>query len=138
MKNKRDLPTPYPGIFKIQFLNRKTGKWVEPPRGNKFKARRYIKKIDGSLNEFRRSFGTVAEAKAFRNGTSVEKEMEKAHPSREGTTFGELVEAWKRDWLPNKDLSTQIRYKSLLNHFEFLWNMRVDEIEPTQIATILL
>lgn len=47
--------------------------------------------------------------------------------------FGTLVDYWNRDWLPNKDLSTQIRYVSYLKHFSFLWNYVVDEIEPTQI-----
>ncbi len=130
---RREIPTPYPGIFKIQILDKKSGKWVEPPRGRTFKARRYVKRPGGSVREIKRSFETILEAKAFRNGTSVEKEVLKNLPARGGTTFGELVETWKQDWLPNKDISTQIRYKSYLKHFTFLWHMKVEEIEPTQI-----
>ena len=133
MKKSREVPTPYPGIFKIQFLDQESGKWVGPLRGKQFKARRYVKKLDGSVREIKRSFEAITEAKAFRNGTSVEKELEKRLPAKAGMTFGELVEAWKQDWLPNKDLSTQLRYKCYIKHYEFLWNMRVDEIEPTQI-----
>ncbi|MBI3556395.1 MAG: tyrosine-type recombinase/integrase [Deltaproteobacteria bacterium] len=117
----------------MQNLDEKTGRWVEPSRGKKFRARRYIKRIGGGLKEVKRFFETIAEAKAFRNGTSVEKELAKTIRPTSRMTFGELVEHWKKDWLPNKDLSTQIRYTSYLKHFAFLMNMAVDEIEPTQI-----
>lgn len=131
---RRELPTKFSGIFKLQVLDPRIGEWEEPKKGMKFKARRYVKTFDGSFKEIKRSFETIIEAKAFRNGTSIEKEVIKAHPfKKNGMTFGELVEAWKNDWLPNKDLTTQLRYKCYLRHYEFLWNMQVDEIEPTQI-----
>ena len=133
MKKRKQVPTPYPGIFKIHMLDQKSGKWIEPERGKKFKARRYVKTSDGSLKAISRRFDSLSEAKAFRNGTPIEKELEKAKPSKGGITFGELVETWKNDWLPNKDLSTQIRYKSYLKHLQYLWYLNVDEIEPTQI-----
>lgn len=130
---RREISTPFSGIFKVQVLNSDTGKWEEPLRGKKYKARRYVKSIEGNLKEIKRSFESISEAKAFRNGTSIEKEMLKNHPKNEAMTFGELVEVWKSDWLPNKDLTTQLRYKCYLRHYEFLWNMKVDEIEPTEI-----
>ena len=130
---RRETPTLYPGIFKLQVKDPKTGRWEEPGRGMKFKARRYVKTIDGTLKEIKRSFQTIAEAKAFRNGTSVEKEMAVGQPTSKGMTFGELLEIWKQDWLPNKDLTTQLRYKTYLKHYSFLCHMTVDEIEPTQI-----
>lgn len=133
MKNRKEVSTRYPGIVKIVVFDEESGKWVEPKFGKKFLARRYVRAIDGKRKRIRQSFETISEAKAFRNGTSVEKELQKANNTKEQMTFGTLVDYWKRDWLPNKDLSTQIRYVSYLKHFSFLWNYVVDEIEPTQI-----
>lgn len=133
MKNRKEVSTRYPGIVKIVVFDEESGKWVEPKFGKKFFAQRYVRAIDGKRKRIRQSFETISEAKAFRNGTSVEKELQKANNTKEQMTFGTLVDYWKRDWLPNKDLSTQIRYVSYLRHFSFLWNYVVDEIEPTQI-----
>jgi len=133
MKNRKEVSTRYPGIVKIVVFDEESGKWVEPKFGKKFFAQRYVRAIDGKRKRIRQSFETISEAKAFRNGTSVEKELQKANSTKEQMTFGTLVDYWKRDWLPNKDLSTQIRYVSYLKHFSFLWNYVVDEIEPTQI-----
>lgn len=133
MKSRKEVPTQYPDISKILVLDKKSGKWTEPLRGKKFKARRYVKTAGGGLKRIKRSFETITEAKAFRNGTSVEKEIAKTARPSSKKTFGELVEEWKTGWLPNKDLSTQIRYKSYLKHFTFLWHMPVDEIEPLHI-----
>lgn len=134
MKARKEVSTPYPDITKVLTLDEKTGKWVEPKFGKTFKARRYLRTIDGNLKRVKRSFETIAEAKAFRNGIPLEEEIEKTSVSKKDQmTFGTLVEYWTRDWLPNKDVSTQIRYKSYLNHFPFFWNFVVDQIEPTHI-----
>lgn len=133
MSNRKEVSTRYPGIVKLVVLDEETGKWIEPKFGKKFIAQRYVGSINGKRKRVRRSFETISEAKAFRNGTSVEKELEKANVAKEKITFSTLVDYWKRDWLPNKDLSTQIRYKSLLKHFKFLKDYLVEETEPTQI-----
>lgn len=133
MKNRKEISTRYSGVVRILVLDEATGRWVEPKFGKKFIAQRYVKAVSGRRRRVRRSFETIAEAKAFRSGTSVEKEIEKASAAKERITFGTLVDYWNRDWLPNKDVSTQIRYKSYLKHFTFLWDCVVDEIEPTQI-----
>lgn len=133
MKNRRYVSTPYSGIFKVQAKDEKTGKWVEPLRGAKFLTRRYVNSVDGKQVQIKKHFETIAEAKAFRNGTPVEKEQEQMKKPSDRMTFRELVEDWKEHWLPNKDLSTQIRYKSYLKHFDFFMNLAVDEIAPIQI-----
>lgn len=133
MKNRKEIATRYPGIVKIVVFDETSGKWIEPKFGKKFFAQRYIRAIDGGRKRVRRSFETIVEAKAFRNGTSVESELEESRGAKDRMTFGTLVEYWNRDWLPHKDISTQIRYKSYLKHFTFLWNYTVDEIEPTHI-----
>ena len=143
MTDRKEAPSQYPNIFKILVQNSETGKWMEPTRGKKFKARRYEKRTNGTFERIKRSFETLAEARAFCAGAPVERESEAPEPTvskveaipprSEKMTLGELAEKWKLNWLPNKDLSTQIRYKSYLKHFKFLWDMTVDEIEPRQI-----
>jgi site-specific recombinase XerD len=133
MKSRKEVSTPYPDIFRILALDQKTGKWLEPKFGKKYKARRYLKDMNGNQKRVKRSFETIAEAKAFRNGTSVEKELEKTGVQKDKMTFGTLVDFWKRDWLPNKDLSTQLKYKSYLKHYLFLWDKVVDGIDPSLI-----
>lgn len=133
MRNRKEVPTRYPDITRNLVFDKTSGKWVEPRSGLKFNSRRYVRGMDGSLVRVKRSFETLVEAKAFRNKVSVEKEMLEETTKNNRTTFGTLVEYWRRDWLPNKDLSTQIRYKSYLKHYAFLWDFVVDEIEPTHI-----
>lgn len=133
MKTRKEVPTPYPDITKVLILDEKSGRWIEPKFGKSFKARRYIRTVQGKLLRVKRSFDSIAEAKAFRNGISVEKEIEKTKSPKDKMTFGTLVEYWQRDWLPNKDISTQIRYKSYLKHFAFFRDLVVDGIEPTHV-----
>lgn len=139
MTKRKVLPTRYAGITRNVVLDPNTQKWIEPKYGSKFNARRYIRGLDGKEVRVKRSFETIAEAKAFMDGATVEKvekEIQKTHllENRDGCmTFGILLEYWKRDWLPNKDVSTQVRYKGYLKHFEFLLNFVVDEIGPSHI-----
>ena len=133
MKTRREISTQYAGVFRVQKLD-DNGRWVEPKWGAKFLARRYVLNRDGKQKEEKRHFETILEAKAFRNGTPIEKEVANLNPkSSNRKTFEELVRDWERDWLPNKEIATQIRYKSYLQHFKFFWSMAVDEIEPIQI-----
>lgn len=50
-----------------------------------------------------------------------------------GMLFRDLVQLWRDVWLPNKDMSTQIRYASYLKHFDFFMSMPVESIEPQTI-----
>lgn len=138
MKNRKEVPTLFPDITKILIKDNQSGKWVEPKFGKKFKARKYVLSEKGRIR-IKRSFKTIAEAKAFR--LSKDRDSELAREARNtalGTgkgqlTFGALFEIWKRDWLPLKDISTQLKYLNYTKHFRFLWNSVVDDLEPTHI-----
>jgi integrase len=138
---RKEVPTQYPDIFKIVVLNPETGKWVEPERGKKFKARRYDKRPDGSIERIKRSFESLAEAKAFRAGAPVEEKntsMQAKHVPQDQIdpnlmTFGQLVDKWSKSWLPTKNLSTQLKYQSYLKHFQFFWDFPVEKIDPDRI-----
>ena len=133
--DRKEVPTQYPDIFKILVMNPETGKWIEPSRGKKFKARRYDKKLDGGLERVKRSFETLAEAKAFRMSAPTEQESAptslKVNPAQgDQMTFGQLVEKWVQNWLPSKNISTQLKYRVYLNHFHFFEDKIVANIDP--------
>ena len=138
-QSRKVIPTQYPDIFKILILNPETGKWMEPLRGKKFTARRYKQNPDGSHDRVRRVFDTLAEAKAFRAGTLIEEE--KPDPvlaigpkeSLETMTFEQLLELWIQNWLPSIGISTQLRYRQYLKHFNFFSRIRVIDIQPNHI-----
>lgn len=135
MKTKQ-APTQYPDIFKILVLN-ENGKLVEPTNQKKFKARRYQKRADGSLDRIKRSFDSIAEAKAFRNGALIEAEATassakiSAHSSE--MTFEMLLESWVKNWLPSVGIATQLRYRKYLKHLQFFLKMNVADIQPHHI-----
>jgi integrase len=54
-------------------------------------------------------------------------------PPNQGMLFRDLVQVWKEVWLPNKDLSTRIRYRSYLQHFDFFLDMPMESIEPKDV-----
>jgi integrase len=136
---RREVPTQYPDVSKILILNA-DGKWIEPIRGNKFKARRYQRRSDKSLERIKRSFKTLAEAKVFRLGAPIDDRSETTQTtpsamqaSPETMIFEELLENWIGNWLPSVDLATQLRYRKYTRHFTFFAKMKVVDIEPSQI-----
>jgi integrase len=134
-KRKIEVVPGFPGIYRIQVLGKDMGKWSEPQRGAKFQVARSTKKMGGVAKREWEFFGSFAEAKAYRNGSLQvplpAKDVFKAIPS--GMTFGQLMEEWKANWLPSKQLPTQIRYLSYLQHFSFLKEKYVEEIRATDI-----
>jgi integrase len=134
--SKRKYPpvSGYPGICRILVEDLKSGKWSEPRRGKRFRAEKYVKGTAQTSKRVFAFFDSFAEAKSFRSNqcpiaTDVKMEVNRSF----GPTFPELVEAWKATWLPNKDVSTQIRYLSYLQHFKFFNEMRVEAIEPLNV-----
>jgi len=139
MKTRKEVSTQYPDIFKIVVLNSE-GKWVEPERGKKFKARRYQRMRDGSLRRIKRSFESLAEAKVFRLGSpnqalDASASIQASEPqfSGEEMTFGDLLEGWKKNWLPTIDLATQLRYLKYERHFAFFLKEKVVDIDTARI-----
>jgi integrase len=129
MKRKLERVPNHPGIARILVFDPKSGKWKEPKRGSKFRATRQ-EVADGISKKVPGFFATFAEAKAFRCRTEPEPETPRLATEM---TFGQLAERWLVDWLPNKDVSTQVRYKSYLKHFKFFWENPVEKIEPNHI-----
>jgi integrase len=133
-QQRKTVATQYPDIFKIQVLNPDTGKWVDPIRGKKFTARRYEKDSSGQMKRMQRFFETLAEAKAYRMGAPDEQQkIEKSEPTlvpSDEMTFEQLLEKWSISWLPTKNLSTQLKYRSYFKHFEFFLKMPVSQIDP--------
>ncbi len=90
---------------------------------------------DGKAKRGWKCFDNFSEAKAYRNRTLHEPMSATSDPStgRSKMTLGALIEDWKANWLPNKELTTQIRYHSYIQHFDFLKDMVVEEIQPSDI-----
>lgn len=127
------------GIYRVLVKDKKTGRWVEPERGSKFYAARSVKRLDGTRKKVKQYFDTFAEARAFRTSNLP---VDAALPALQGVVtsksqggllFVDLLEKWKKDWLPHKAISTQIRYKSYLQHFEYFYQMPVEQIQPTDV-----
>src|SRR5262245_54796906 len=128
--SKRKYPpiSGYPGICRVLVMS-KGGSWSEPKRGKRFRAEKYVKGADGPPIRKFAFFDTFVQAKAFRANTVQITQRESA----KGMSFKDLVQVWKSVWLPNKDMSTQIRYGSYLQHFDFFMEMTVDSIEPKDV-----
>lgn len=113
------------------------GEWVEPASGMKFRTFRTEKGPDGRPRRVSKYFETLAQAKVHHLKSQFK--QPKADPklqvgaSEAGMVFGELIKQWLELWLPNKSMTTQIRYKFYLHHFHFFWNMPVDKIGPSDI-----
>ena len=133
----REVPTRFPEILKIEVLG-KEGAWVEPVKGKKFKARRYERLSNGLLKRVKRSFESLAEAKAFRLGNQTQENIPTpvigpTSDSAEAMKFEELVESWIKNWLPSVDISTQLRYRKYPKHFEYFRGMLVANIQAAHI-----
>lgn len=126
----------YTGIFRIMVLDKETQRWSEPTKGSRYAAYGYADQPDGSKKRRKMHFESFEEARAFNKGDSPFNR--RASPSAELKAdtkylFKNLVEEWKSSWLPHKAISTQIRYKSYIQHFEFFTDLPVEEIQPTHI-----
>lgn len=93
---------------------------------------------EGRFRKVSKYFDSLAEAKVFylrsqlRARIFEEPTLDRSRPG-EGTLFGELVKTWREVWLPNKNVSTQTRYISYLQHFKLFWNLPVEKISPSDI-----
>jgi integrase len=125
----------FPGIYQNLVLDESTGKRTEPKRGAKYVVARSAKDVSGKRKREWESFESFADAKAFRNRTAPVAIAAPLEAVKRGSsmTVGELIEDWKANWLPNKELTTQIRYHSYLQHFDFLKDRPVEDIQPSDI-----
>lgn len=131
--NRKEVPTQYPDIKKI-LVQDAQGRWGEPTRGKKYKARRYQKNADGTVERIKRSFESLAEAKVFRLGKQFQEEISKPPVGKSSDmTFQVLVELWSTNWLPCVDLSTQLKYRRYLKHLTFFSEKSVASIQPGDI-----
>lgn len=122
-----------PGICRVLVKDKK-GKWSEPKRGKAFRADKYVGGRDGRPRRVYKLVSSFSEAKAFRMGSTQEFTSENVvKVASGGMLFRDLVQLWKDVWLPNKDMSTQIRYGSYLKHFDFFMSMPVETIEPQTV-----
>lgn len=135
MREKLEKIPKYPGIYRILHVNKVTGKTQEPQRGSKFVAVLDIQSESNKRMRVKRSFNTFAEAKEFRqNSVKVKdavRDSLKLKPS--GMCFKELVFEWVRTQLPHLERTTQVRYRSYLQHFEILNELEVEKIDPSAI-----
>jgi integrase len=124
----------FPGIYQNLVLDSGTEKWSEPKRGAKYLVSRTARRGSGKKREWE-SFDNFVDAKAYRNRTAPEavEIARQAIKNKSGMTLGELIEDWKANWLPSKELPTQIRYRSYVQHFDFLKDLVVEEIQPSDI-----
>jgi len=130
MKTKIENINGYTGIYKILNYDVGTKKWIEPQRGKRFRAARWI---DGK--KVIKRFKTFLEAKSFRSESSIniQPPIMIVPDSTNQMTFGDLVKIWDQNWLQHKEHTTRTRYRSLVKHFQFFWNMPVEKIQPNDI-----
>ncbi|OFZ82855.1 MAG: hypothetical protein A2603_11690 [Bdellovibrionales bacterium RIFOXYD1_FULL_55_31] len=138
MKRRLEKLTDCPGVFRILLWNEELQKWEEPAKGMRFRAFRMEKRGNGVLRRMSKYFDTLAQAKVYylrsQYQGKVHEEPKLERTSAEaGMLFGEVVKVWQEVWLPSKNVSTQIRYKSYLQHFRLFWNMPVEKISPSDI-----
>ena len=132
-----------PGVSQILIFDDKQQKWINPYRGAKYRSSKYVRNEAGKLGKVCKYFDTFEQAKDFRKDSVLKKvpdqlpETPKVR-SDEKVTFGQLVKIWQETWLPNKEVSTQIRYKSYLKHFVFFWETKVEKIEPAHVDQWLI
>lgn len=130
-KRKYEVIPRSEGIYRILNYDEKNKKWVEPLRGAKFAAVQYVVTHDGRRCKTRPHFQTFVEAKLFRSKGELEQQENKPEVSK--MLFRELIGEWREKWLPHKAISTQIRYRSYLQHFRYFSDMEVGQIQPTDI-----
>ena len=134
-KRKLKAVPNFPGIYQNLVLDESTGKWAEPQRGAKYLVARSTTDMAGKAKREWKCFDSFSDAKAFRCRTGPQLLKVQIEPGGCGSsmTLGMLIEDWKSNWLPNKELPTQIRYRSYLQHFDYLINKQVEEIQPSDI-----
>lgn len=137
-KRKLEKITNYPGVARVFVWDADIQKWVDPERGAKFRSTKYVRDENGRLRKLSKYFDTFAQAKVFRAQSEPKKEqvaLPETPSIKKGDdlTFGQLVKIWQSVWLPNKNISTQIRYRSYLKHFSLFWDMKVERIEPSDV-----
>ena len=123
------------GIYQIFVKAGHRNSWHEPDRGGRFASDRFVS-VDSKRKRIRRTFATFEEAKLFRYGHKGV-DLQIKMPSR-SKRFGELRDLWLSQWLPNRAISTQIRYKSYLSHFKFFDSLPIEEITPTCIDSWIM
>jgi len=140
VKKRLEKLTNYPNIYQIKIWDDASGSWAEAAQGMRFRVFYYQTRPDGTKKRMGKYFDSLDQAKAFYLRNRFEKPEPKMPETKRdskdagsGMLFGELVELWLKVWLPNKNFSTQIRYKSYLQHFTLFWNLPVEKIEPSAI-----
>jgi integrase len=118
------------GICRIDIQDVRSGKWIQPRRGKRYRADRYVHGSDGKRHREYQHFATFEEAKAFRESANAATPIANVpvEPASTSMTFEELVEQWRTTWLLNKQTPTQVRYQSYLKHFAFFVKMPVERI----------
>jgi integrase len=115
-------------------LDKATGKWSEPKRGAKYLVARSALLANGKSKREWECFSSFAEAKAYRNRIKPTRPIAQTESIKTGgITLAQLIEDYKANYLPNLQITTQVRYKSYLKHFDFLKDLAVEAIEPTDI-----
>ena len=137
-KRKLEKLTSCPGVFCIKVWSEELQQWVAPIGGIMYRAFRFERTPAGRRMKRSKYFSSISLAKAYalqsqsKVDAFIPPQVERKK-SDEGLIFGELVKTWQEVWLPNKNVSTQIRYKSYLQHFTLFWNMQVEKIEPSDV-----
>jgi len=132
-KRKIEALPKYPGIYRILFWNENGKRWEEPKRGKKFYAAISITSVSGCRKKKRKSFSSFDAAKEWRNSKESIVEDLPQLPVLNEMLFEELCERWKKDCLPHKARSTQVRYVSYFQHLDYFKGMKIENIQPTII-----
>ncbi len=138
-KRKYEPIARHEGVYRILVFDEKLNRWIEPDRGAKFAVRKRFVDLNGKAKNLNRHFESIADAKKFRGSVTQvaagvpEQDDLKEQIDGKKLKFYELVEEWKRNWLPHKAVSTKIRYLSYIQHFNYFSDFVVENIEPTDI-----
>lgn len=128
-----------PGIYKIWIWNDNIKEYTPPVRGNAYVAAR--KRIDVSgPKEERKTFVSLDLARQWRISTSVAHEnTPQPNQVSFGPSFKEVLEKYRRVYMPTLARSTQETYMQLIDrHFDFFFSYNMHEITPALLDQWIL
>ena len=116
-----------PNIRRIYIWDKQKQRYIDPPRGNKFEARRSARTAESRES---RTFDSLAEARDWLNGTITTKELK---IKTDGYDVADLLSDWQRLGWGHLSKSTKIFYFRMFAMFDPILSLQVEELHPKHI-----
>lgn len=114
-----------PNIRRIFCWDKQKQRYVDPPRGNKYEARRSVR---GIQNRDTKTFDSLFDARDWLNGTVTTRQLE-----INGYTVGDLLKDWQTLGWGHLSRSTKIFYERMIPIIEPLFSYQVEDLHPKVI-----